>query len=78
MKKQNIIQPLRHHLKPLALAACAVVGLATPASAWTDWTETRFTASPPVANEKIGSETCAISGNYGIVCSSSLSDLDFD
>ena len=35
MKKQNIIQPIRHHLQPLALAACAVLGLASSASAVT-------------------------------------------
>jgi hypothetical protein len=69
MKKQNIIQPLRHHLKPLALAACAVVGLATPASA-VDWTETKFKATTPVANDKLGIDGLGaldISGNIGIV-----------
>jgi fibronectin-binding autotransporter adhesin len=33
MKKQNINQPIRHHLQPLALAVTAVLGLASSASA---------------------------------------------
>jgi hypothetical protein len=69
MKKQNINQHLRNHLKPLALAACAVVGLATPASA-VDWTQTIFKATTPVANDKLGIDGLGaldISGNIGIV-----------
>jgi len=62
------IQSLRHHLKPFALAACAVVGLATPASAV--WTETIFKATTPVAQDKLGIDGLGaldISGNIGIV-----------
>jgi len=59
---------LKIELKPLALAACAVLGLSVPASA--QWTETSFTAPDFQANERLGEQTLSISGNIGLAAAS--------